>query len=250
MGNSPERPFENAAGGSSVGDRSNSAASVAPSVDRATVDQHDGRRRILDASAELFVDQGYVGTSLRQIAGAAGMQPASVYHHFSSKEALFIAVLDDGIDVMVEAFRETKRLLERHGAQEQTGAAAHTGRRERVQAHVRAHLGAVFEHGPYTTAHVTAFFSSPIAVRKQGIKARDGYEQLWSDLFSAIFSERAPADRRLHRLLLFGAMNATVEWYDPAGDLSLDELASAITDQFLYGVNPSDPQPPRPRRSP
>jgi hypothetical protein len=31
-------------------------------------------------------------------------------------------------------------------------------------------------------------------------------------------------------------MNATTEWFDPTGNVSLNKLASTITDQFLYGV--------------
>ncbi len=61
---------------------------------------------------------------------------------------------------------------------------------------------------------------------------------MWSDLFAAIFPRRGARDLRLHRLILFGAMNTTVEWYDPAGPTALDELAAAITDQFLTGVAP------------
>lgn len=193
--------------------------------DASSVDALDGRRRILDASAELFVEQGYVGTSLRQIAGAAGIQPASVYHHFRSKEDLFVAVLDDGIEVMVEAFEFAARAVqdepERHA---------------RLLAHVRAHLGAVFEHGPYTTAHVTAFFSAPESIRRRVVPQRDRYEERWQELLAHLAPGLPHDTRRLHRLLLFGAMNTTVDWYDIDGDVSLDEIASTITDQFLIGI--------------
>ena len=112
----------------------------------ATTDAQTGRRRVLDASASLFVAQGYSGTTLRQIAAEAGIKAGSVYHHFDSKEDLFVAVLHEGMVVMVDAF---------DGALRQFGADAAVP--NRVLAHVRAHLSAVFENGPYTTAHVTAF---------------------------------------------------------------------------------------------
>lgn len=44
---------------------------------------------ILQAAHELFVRQGYHGTSMRQIAGQAGIALGGIYNHFPSKEALF-----------------------------------------------------------------------------------------------------------------------------------------------------------------
>ena len=185
-----------------------------------------GRLRVLDAAAELFVAQGYAGTTLRQIASEAGIKAGSIYHYFDSKEALFVAVLNNGMTVMIEAFDGTAR--------EQTDD-AHVA--DHIHAHVHAHLSAVFEHGPYTTAHVTSFFSAPAEVRGQVVPVRDSYEQKWNELFARLFPKLAPTERSLHRLVLFGAMNASAEWFDPAGNLSLHQLASVISNQFLYGVH-------------
>ena len=184
-----------------------------------------GRARVLDAAAELFVRQGYVGTTLRQIAAAAGIKAGSIYHHFESKESLFVAVLNDGIVVMSDAFDEALDMLA--AADE---VAAH------VQEHVRSHLSAIFENGPYTTAHVTSFFSAPAEVRSAVVPKRDSYEQKWNQLFEELFPAVDAKELRLRRLILFGAMNATAEWFDPAGSLSVDQLAATISDQFLQGV--------------
>lgn len=52
------------------------------------------RQRILDAAAELFIDQGYGGTSIRTIAEAAGVAPDTVYATFGSKPRLLTALVD------------------------------------------------------------------------------------------------------------------------------------------------------------
>ena len=104
-------------------------------------------------------------------------------------------------------------------------------------AHVRAHLGAVFEHGPYTAAHVSSFSSAPQSVRSQVVPERDNYERMWSALFAQCFPSLDSQALRLHRLILFGAMNAACEWFRLDGAVSLDELSAAISNQFLNGVS-------------
>jgi AcrR family transcriptional regulator len=61
-----------------------------------SVRQPQGGRRgeILDTAADLFASAGYVGTSLRDVADACGILPGSLYHHFESKEAIAIELLE------------------------------------------------------------------------------------------------------------------------------------------------------------
>lgn len=49
--------------------------------------------RIREAAYRLFVNQGYHGTSMRQIAQAARLTPASIYNHYQNKEQIFRQVL-------------------------------------------------------------------------------------------------------------------------------------------------------------
>ncbi len=55
----------------------------------------DTRDAILLAARELFVRQGYTATSIRQIAEAAGIGKATVYHHFTDKQSLIMALMKD-----------------------------------------------------------------------------------------------------------------------------------------------------------
>jgi AcrR family transcriptional regulator len=52
-----------------------------------------GREAVERAALEMFEEQGYAGTSVRAIAGAAGVDPALVIRWFGSKEELFLRVL-------------------------------------------------------------------------------------------------------------------------------------------------------------
>jgi AcrR family transcriptional regulator len=54
----------------------------------------DTRGRLLHVAQSLFAERGYRGTSLRDISGRIGIKAPSLLHHFSSKEQIYLAVLD------------------------------------------------------------------------------------------------------------------------------------------------------------
>jgi AcrR family transcriptional regulator len=205
------------------------ATAAPPEAGLAESSGPEGRRRILDEAAALFLERGYAGTSLREIAAASGMKAGSLYYHFASKDELLQAILRRGMEVMVEAFREA------------TEATCDCDGFTQVAAHVRAHLAALFEHGPYTAAHVTTFRTAPSSVRDSIVPARDAYEAMWTRLLEELVARRelaADTPIPLSRLILFGAMNSSLDWFDPQRG-SLDDFAETITRQLWSGL--SDP---------
>ena len=135
-------------------------------------------------------------------------------------------ILQRGIDVMQAAFDDA--------------AASTVGSEpiDRVGGHVRAHLAALYENGPYTAAHVMTFRTSPEVVRTAVVPVRDAYEARWSELLRELQASGAigpETDVRIARLALFGAMNSSVDWFDPDRG-NLDRFAEAITKQFWNGV--------------
>jgi AcrR family transcriptional regulator len=58
------------------------------------------RNRILDASEVLFAQNGYIGTSLRDIAKAAGVTMGLVHYHFGNKHLILDAALERKLDLL------------------------------------------------------------------------------------------------------------------------------------------------------
>ena len=57
------------------------------------------RSRVFEVAAEVFHRKGYDNTSMSDVATAAGLTKAGLYHHVSSKESLLFTVLDSGLDL-------------------------------------------------------------------------------------------------------------------------------------------------------
>lgn len=77
-------------------------AADAPS--RRLLPRPERRAAILRAAAVAFADKGFAGTSMEDVAAAAGITKLIVYRHFSSKEALYEAVLERVSTRLAEEF--------------------------------------------------------------------------------------------------------------------------------------------------
>lgn len=186
-----------------------------------------GRERVLAAAARLFREHGYAAVSLRAIAAEAGMQGGSLYHHFRGKEEIVGAVLDLGIQ-RVHAAVETAR------ADVPAGATV----AETLRTAITAHLEAMLTHSDFTSANIRIFGQVPPRVREGNKQVRRAYEKLWSDLIDTAAARgalRPGLDRRLARRALIGALNATLEWFDPE-TMDPRRIAAAYADLFLHGM--------------
>ncbi len=66
----------------------------------------DARTRLVSAATAAFAERGYHATTTRDIAARAGMSPAAVYVHHSSKEELLFLISREGHDTALQVLRE------------------------------------------------------------------------------------------------------------------------------------------------
>jgi AcrR family transcriptional regulator len=75
----------------------------------------DTRRRIQEVALELFLERGYEGTSLREIAEHLDVTKAALYYHFKNKEDIVLSLLDtyvESVDALIEWVRQQDRTPE------------------------------------------------------------------------------------------------------------------------------------------
>lgn len=179
---------------------------------------------ILRAAAKLFVEHGFVGSSMRMIADLSKVQAASLYYHFPSKA-----------DILVSVYQESgRRMTERV----QTAIAGATDPWERLELACCAHISAVLSD--FDFIHVL-FTESPRShrpdIRKKLITARDAYEGIFRELINAL-PLRRDANRKYVLLALLGAIAWSRVWYVPEGD-SPETIARNILKIIRSGVERS-----------
>lgn len=71
----------------------------------ARLPREERRAQVLNAAREVFVAQGYHTAAMDDIAERAGVSKPVLYQHFPGKLDLYVALLDDGISMLLETLR-------------------------------------------------------------------------------------------------------------------------------------------------
>lgn len=203
---------------------------------RKTADERDdGNRRqdLLRAAARLFRTQGFAATSTRDIAAAAGMRSGSPFYHFDNKESLLAAVMQEG---MVSAVARQAEAMARATASLKRGQVITA--REAFRVLVRNHFEVLL--GPdsdFIPVMLYEWRSLSEAQRGEVNRLKDGYEAVWVPVLQALrVSGELRGDPALSRLMIFGALNWCVQWYDSQRTASLDDLTEAALQLFLKEI--------------
>lgn len=190
-------------------------------------ERDDGNRRLalIRVAARLFRQQGYAGTSTRDIAQAAGMHSGSPFYHFKSKSALLCAVIEEGVRNAV--VRQTE------GLQALPVDDANPAARLRVL--VRQHLDVLLgDDSDFVPVMLYEWQRLDPSQRAPIQHLKSAYEALWMPALLALqASGQLRASVGLARLMILGALNWSVQWYDPAGAATLDDLTDAALALFL-----------------
>ena len=71
---------------------------------------NDTKERILAAALEMFSQNGYAGTNIRELSASLGLVKSGIYKHYESKEAIWDALLDQMVAYYGERFGSAKHL--------------------------------------------------------------------------------------------------------------------------------------------
>lgn len=172
---------------------------------------------IREAAADLFYERGYEATSLREVAARAGLQVGSLYNHISGKEELLVAIMADILEDLLEA--------------QENALDGKTDTLDRLHAFISTHIRFHAERARDVFIGNSELRSLSKANRRRVVSLRTRYEELLRSLVEEL--ARTDGERifnvrvQTYAVLALGAHVSS--WYDPAGPMTLDELAEAYT---------------------
>jgi AcrR family transcriptional regulator len=176
------------------------------------------KARLIAVAKRLAQEHGSDRVTLRSIAAAARMKAGSIYYHFDSKDEILRAVLADGVGGAREAVMQ---------------ALSAVGQGSppviRLRAALRAHL--VYTVQEHFSARMKAIRRLPKRLREQHMKQEREYAAIFAGLLHELQKQgriRPGANLSVTRMLAMGALTWTAEWYDPAGPMSLDDIADEL----------------------
>jgi AcrR family transcriptional regulator len=185
------------------------------------------RDQLIRASARLFREKGFDGTSVRDIAAATGMQSGSWVYHFRTKQDILAAVMEEGLATALGRIEAIGRLdLEP---------------RARFRALVRTHLETLLGPGQdFIPVLLYEWRSLEPSQRSRVIAPQKRYEQVWTE---TIVELQASGDwvlpTRADHLLMFGALNWIAHWYRSRGPLDVEQLTDECVTFFLRTAEPA-----------
>ena len=181
-------------------------------------------QHILLHAAQIFAEEGFEGTSMRDISRVTEVSLSGLYYYFESKQKLLYLIQYNTFTFIME------QLLSRLYAVHEPAARL----RVLVQNHIEYFLSHPNEMK--VLAHEEEALAPPLRDEVAAIKRR--YYALAREIFDGLAAEGlAPGVQpRVAILSLFGMMNWVYKWHNPKIDPGAEELTSAILGIFLNGV--------------
>jgi len=183
----------------------------------------DQRDLILGHAAALFAQQGYVATSMNQVAAACGVSKAALYHYVRDKNELLALVAEGHVqrlaqvvaEVLAEPLEPDARL------------------RALITRFVQEYASARNEHRVLTE---DVDLLDPER-RERVLDVQRGVVNAFADAVCAV--RPALRDTDLHKpmtMLLFGMINWMFTWFRPGEPLTHEQVAPMVADLFLGGL--------------
>ena len=181
------------------------------------------RDAILRAAARLFRERGFADTGMRDIADAADLSAANLYHYFDGKNELLFYCQNRAVDRMLDAVAAARQ--------------ASSSAVERLRLVFTSHLDTLLNDVDGATAHLQ-IDSLPPPLRATLVKKRDRYERALRRLIAAGVrsGELVDLDPAVVVRAMLGAMNWTVTWFRTDGPDSAADVSAVISRFLVRGI--------------
>ena len=187
-------------------------------------DNRSVREKVLAAAVQLFAEYGYHAAPLRDIARIAGIQAASIYYHYTNKQALLVEIMETH---MRQLNSNLEHILCQQGSVQQRLHAA-------IANHIRLH-----------TTYKSEFFIIDTEIRAlEGenrnhiLALRDRYEALLQDLLQEGMDQGVfrPSDVKVSSYAIIAMCTEVAAWFHPGGRLTVQQVIDIYSQMITQGL--------------
>lgn len=188
-------------------------------------DRHQKREAVLRAAVRVFNARGFQSASLDDVAASLGISKPTIYHYLGNKEQVLLECVTRGLEMLQAAA---------------TSARSEPGRGiDRLRRFLTR----------YAEVNMEDFGRCVIRTTEEALSAdgRSRFRALKSEIDQAMRAliaagiedgSIAPVDVKMAAFTLAGALNWPARWHDPDGALSAGQIAEAMVDILLSGLEP------------
>jgi AcrR family transcriptional regulator len=173
------------------------------------------RREVLDCAVKLFAEKGFDGTSINDIAAMTTLKKPSLYHYFPSKQSILAAVLEDAMAELWPAAFEAAEIRDPV---------------ERIRALLAVHLNNFRRKRPLIVVFLLERTKLDASSAATYLEWRRQYNSLYVDAIrdgqkQGVFRDDDPV---VLAYAVLGIMNWIIQWYDPDGRSSLEDVTDIL----------------------
>lgn len=206
---------------------------------RKPADQSVSREEIISAAAEVLRKNGYELTTMKDIAAQVNLTAASLYHHFTNKDTLLLAVLETGLSYAIAQIEPVVR----------STLTPADKLREMIRLHIvnvtaNTAVGAAMVSEVRPLMNLSYAQSTPsvreelLQLRDLFFRRRDHFEELFREVVSdgVQAGDFCPVDVPLFVKAMLGAHNWVGVWYRENGRLTGEQIAEHMAETFLRSL--------------
>ncbi|HEV7679852.1 MAG TPA: TetR/AcrR family transcriptional regulator [Candidatus Dormibacteraeota bacterium] len=173
------------------------------------------RQEVLDCAVKLFAEKGFAGTSINDIAERTTLKKASLYHYFPSKQHILAAVLEDEMTALWATAQDIAQIGDPV---------------ERIRRLLAAHLSNFRRKLPQIRVFLLERAEIDAKLAATYLEQRRLYDGLYVEAIRdgqehGVFRVDDPV---VLAYAVLGIVNWMVQWYDPKGRLSLEEVTTIL----------------------
>ena len=188
-------------------------------------DNRSVRDKVLAAAVQLFAEYGYHAATMREIARIAGIKAASIYYHYTSKQALLVEIMETH---MRQLNTNLEHIVNKQGTIQQRLF-------EAISNHIRLH-----------TTYKSEFFIIDTEIRALEVENRDKILALrdqYENLFQKLLREGIEkgvlrqTDVKVSSYAIIAMCTEVAQWFRPSGRLSVQQVIEIYSEMVTRGTS-------------